>query len=90
MVLRVPLSQRARRFGYIFWPQAMDEEVERFFGVLKTVEVVFENSYLGEKRIDRAYRRISVGWRQTRRLPREVSTFRLSFKKDGKLYIACE
>ncbi len=90
MQLKVPFSERARKYGYIYWQKPMDEKVRRFFESRKRVKVVLNESYLGEKRVDLQYRRISLGWRQTRSLPATTAVFILSFKSDDRLQVRCE
>lgn len=90
MTLRIPFGHRARKYGYIFWTIDQDGEVEDFLEDAKSVEVWFEHSLLGRKRIDWKHRRISIGWSNTRGLPEKVSEFRLTWKRDGVLNLVCE
>lgn len=87
--VRVPITDRARRFGYLFWPASEDVAVERLLGDSTHVEVEFCGEPLGRKRVDRKHRRISVGTRQTARLPDDAREFRLRLG-GGRLSVAAE
>ena len=90
MKLTIPISNRCRKYGYIYWTTTHDDVVHKFFNHAKKVEVWFENSYIGEKRIDWKYRRISVGWSRTRAIADNLSEFQLSQRKDGAIRILCK
>ncbi len=89
MVLEIPITGRARKYGYIFWSAVQDSEVEKFFGKVTNIDLWFENSYLGKMRIDWQHRRISVGWSRTRPLGANINTYNLKFNKDGSLRVVC-
>lgn len=88
--LAVPITPRSKQYGFIFWSKASEEEVTKFFKNAEKVDVWFQNSYLGTKRIDWKYRRISLGWKRTRALPNEVKYFRITYKKDKSIQVICE
>jgi hypothetical protein len=90
MVLEIPISERAREYGYIFWPYRMDEKVRQFFGDCDGVVVMFEDSNLGEKRIDWEFRRISLGYKQTKGLDESLRVFKLTFLRNGRLQVKCQ
>jgi hypothetical protein len=87
--LLIPLGDRARKYGYIYWPYKMDEEVKSFLGETSTVNLVFNGAPHGEKNIDWKYRRISVGARWTRDLPKTLSCFVLTLKEHNTLNVEC-
>jgi len=89
MGLTIPISERARHYGYVIWSKKMDYEVRSFLGKMNKAEVWFESSLLGEKNIDWKYRRISIGYARTRKLPLDVKEFVLNFDKKGALKIIC-
>ena len=89
MGLEIPISERARRWGYVFWTKKMDKEVRPFLNKHQRIDVWFDDSKLGLKNIDYENRRISVGYKLTRPLPAEISTFVLSLDKKGVLKIKC-
>ena len=89
MAIRIPISARARKYGYVIWPKKQDEDVRKLLPNQEGVTVVFEDSDLGKKRVDWKYRRISVGPSQTRRLDPGASTFELSSPADGRLEVKC-
>lgn len=90
MSLTIPISPRARRFGYIIWPKRMQEEVRGVLGDVERVAVVFHGRELGERRIDWKYSRISVGRSNTRDLVPGASSFGLRLVDDGKLLVETE
>ena len=89
MTLEIPILERTRKFGYIYWHKSLDADVERFFGRSKVAVMVFEDSVLGKKTIDWGNRRISIGWGITRSLSPSVEKFRLSLTKDGRVHVRC-
>ena len=87
--LKIPVTAGARKYGYLYWKRVHDEAIEAFLCGAKAVDIVFDKTSLGEKTVDYRYRRISLGWANTRPLPEEVSQFRLAFQDDGRLRITC-
>lgn len=87
--LSIPISERSRKYGYLYWPFRMDEEVKKFFEDASTVHLVFNGTPHGEKNIDWKYRRISIGARWTRTLPKSLATFVLTWKDTNTINITC-
>lgn len=85
--MEIEISERARRFGYIFWSKKNDEAVEKFLRKTEAVEVWFNDSRLGKKRVDWRHRRISIGYKQTRDMPVGASVFCLKFANNMTLKI---
>jgi len=90
MELKLPITERARKYGYIIWPKVMDRDIYGFLGEIEKAEIWFENSLLGEKNIDWKHRRISIGYTRTRTLPANVMNFVLKFDKKRTLKITCQ
>ena len=90
--LRIPITKSARQFGYIIWPPRLNEQMGAFLEGMPQVHLVFMGADLGEKNVDWKYRRISIGYRWTRRLADDVSEYILTLaKKDGrKLLVECQ
>ena len=87
MSVSVPISERARRYGYVVWPKKLDEDIKRLVAGQETIGVVFNDSDLGKKRIDWKYRRISVGPSRTRSITPTDNTFVLLLLDDGRLEV---
>ena len=90
MSIEIQISERSREYGYVFWDKKSDELVDKFLDQKEVVEVWFKNSYLGKKKIDRKYRRISIGYRNTRALPLQYTKFILEIDQSGALKISCK
>jgi hypothetical protein len=90
MTLRIPFTDRCRKYGYIFWFKQDAKEASRFFGDRDSVVVWLNDSLIGTRRIDWKYHRISLGWAKTRSQPSGAVAFRLSFRRDGSLKVVCE
>ncbi len=86
--IEIPISERARKYGYVFWHAKNDEVVNSFFKNADVIAVVFDGAKLGEKKIDFKLRRFSVGWRWTRQLPKSVKNFVLTRTGD-QINIIC-
>ena len=89
MAIEIHISDRAREYGYVIWDKKSDQIFRDFFGAQDKVSVWFNSSFLGDKKIDMKYRRISVGYKNTRTLPLKFTKFVLEFDKDGALKISC-
>lgn len=89
-IIQIKIADRARKYGYVFWTKELDSEVKSFFGDRATVEVDFEGAALGKKNIDWKNRRISIGWRWTRRLLRSKKVFRMTFDGRSSVRIECQ
>jgi len=90
MELTIPITERARKYGYIFWSAQMDNEVVKFFGKKGQIGFWFEGSYLGVKRIDFQHRRISIGPRQGRNIGKRKTEFHYTYREDGSLNVVCK
>ena len=90
MALNVPITNRIRKYGYIYWIKEQDDEVKRFLRNVDKIKIWFENSYLGEKKIDWKYRRISIGWSKTRSLPEDARELQLRRRTDGAVMVVCK
>jgi len=88
-MVEVEITERARRYGYVFWKIRQDEEMAALLGKREAVDVTFMNAEHGKKKIDWKYRRISIGWRWTRSLPESKKVFILKFSKSNRLEIQC-
>ena len=89
MVLSIPITERARKYGYIIWSHKMDTQIRGLFDGCDTIDVVFENVRLGPKRIDWKYRRISVGPVQTRRISPSATVFGMRSLGSGSVEVTC-
>ena len=83
----VPISDRARRFGYFIWPKGADAEMRALLSDVDSMRVSFEGIDIGSKRIDWARRRISLGQSQTRRVPETAKNFVLEV--NNGLIVTC-
>jgi hypothetical protein len=60
----VPITDRARKFGYLIWPSAADQDLRALLGDSQTVALCFQGVDLGNKTVDWKHRRISLGPRR--------------------------
>lgn len=89
-MVEIDITDRARKYGYVFWRQAQDEEMSKLLGKRAAVNVVFMAAEHGKKKIDWRYRRISIGRRWTRLLSPSKKAFVLKMSKSNKLEIQCQ
>ena len=87
--ITIPITKSARQFGYIIWTRKLANQIDAILGGASKVHLYFQGIDLGEKRVDRKYRRISVGYRWTRRLPDDANIYILSMpdKTEKKLFV---
>lgn len=89
MAVRVEVTPRALKYGYLFWSHKLDREMKDLLGNRSVIDVWFNKSFLGKKNIDWRYRRISLGWKQTRMIDKRSSFFVLELKDGKSLNIIC-
>ena len=87
MSVVIPISKRARKYGYVIWPKKLDHDVRALLGDVETLIVVMDGRSLGEKRVDWRYRRISVGQSNTRDIDSGRSSFDLTAPVSGTLQV---
>ena len=90
IIVTVPILDRSRKYGYLFWQKRKDEEVYKLLGRRRVVDVVLDGQYIGQKKVVLKYRRISIGPGKARGIPRDATDFQHSFDKDGRLQIRCK
>lgn len=89
MEVRIPISERARKYGYIIWPKRLDEALKDLLGEdTESAEVVFDGTILGRKRIDWKHRRISVGPSRTASIDAGVSEYELASSRVGHIDVS--
>lgn len=76
----VPISDRARKYGYLFWPKTADADMRALLSGAQTVELSFNGAAAGTKTVDWKHRRISVGPKLTREMPETAKSFVLDFQ----------
>ena len=86
----LPLTNTARRFGYITWPKAQDSQVEEFFGDVDDVQLQVADEIDKRCHIDRKRRRIYVSYVYTRQLGPRVNTIVLTRGAADKLNVVFE
>lgn len=87
MEVKIPFTDRSRRFGYLIWPKRMDADMSDLLDRLESIEVMLDDDRLGSKRVDWKYRRISLGPRRTRALDEKHDCLGVSVRTDGVLCI---
>jgi hypothetical protein len=87
--ISIPIAERSRKYGYIYWTSDLDVPVKNFLGDVSAVKLYFEGADHGKKKVDWQYRRISVGPRWTRKIPQGLSKFVLTWKDNRVLSVIC-
>ena len=85
--LKIPITKSARKFGYIIWNKRTDPDIKKILGELETVNVYFNGLFLGRKKVDRTYFRISLGYKFPRALPLEASYYILNLEDNDSLRV---
>lgn len=89
-MLGLPITQNAKRFGYITWTMKDNEKVKQLLSNNTSINLEYMGANHGEKRIDWKYRRISVGKKWTNMLPENVTEWVFNYdKKLNRLQITC-
>lgn len=79
--VEIPITERARKYGYVIWRKNQDSEVRALLGDAKSIDLCGDIDQRS-KNVDWKQRRISITYKFTRGLPKSVKRFRL--KKVGK------
>jgi len=74
--VQIPITNTARTYGYIIWRKKDDEQMEKLLSHRESVNLRIGDSFQ-KKRVDRKGRRISIGYRLTRGLPKDLKLYRL-------------
>lgn len=85
--MKVEFTKRSREYGYFIWPRRRDKEFESVFGNLTEADFYLGDWFLGKKRIDRKYRRISLGYKYTKALPESTKVLIAARKDLGSVII---
>lgn len=88
-MVEVEITKRSREYGYVYWFKEQDKDMQELLGKKDYVELVFLNAEHGSKRVDWGNRRISIGYRWTRRLPDSKKFFVLKLSQTNRLEIQC-
>jgi hypothetical protein len=87
--VRIPLLDRARKYGYIMWRKKNDFEMQSLLGHNKEkIEVLIDGSSIGVKNIDWKNRRIPITYSITRALPEETSSIALRVDSKKRLCVS--
>lgn len=90
MAITIPILERSRKFGYIYWKADQDEGVKKFLGDADKIKLWVWDSFIGNRRIDWKNRRISIGYSRTREIGHGISAFQLIQRKDGSIKVTWE
>jgi hypothetical protein len=88
--VRTELTSRCRTYGYFIWPKALDSEMQKLIPPeTPKIDVHLGEFFIGERPIDWKYRRISLGYKNTRKWPETAQELIATKKRDGSLLIKC-
>ena len=87
MIVKLPLLQRARKYGYVIWRKKNDFQMRKLLGEIDKIEVVINESSIGVKNIDWKNKRIPITYTITRSLPAGTSTITLIMDAQKKLIV---
>ncbi len=87
MRIEIPILGRSRKYAYLYWNSLHDDAVQKFFGNKTKGGFWFCGRFLGEKNIDIRHRRVYIGTKVMKQIPRDASEFVLILKKDGRIMI---
>ena len=89
MSINLPLTERARRFGYVFWPKYRESEIRDVIGEGPIISVSAGGGPPRNLTVQWKYARIAVGKSWTNSLPQTADTFRLT-SRDGVIYVTAK
>ena len=77
-MIKVPITKRARTYGYVIWTSKTEATIEDFFRGKQTVHLTLNGNNLGPKNISYAYRRLSLGVSKMKAISEKHTVFLLS------------
>ena len=87
MIVKLPLLERARKYGYVIWRKENDFQMSQLLGEMNKLEVVINESSIGVKNIDWKNKRIPITYTITRALPESISTITLRLDSTKRLIV---
>lgn len=84
----IPISKRAKEYGYVIWHKGQDSMVRALLADKQRFRVFLQGSDRGEKNVDWAHRRISIGYKWTRQLPENATNYHLEVR-GTELHVTC-
>lgn len=88
-LINLPLLPRSIKYGYLFWKKEHDPLIRKILGNLEYVHVYLQNSYLGFKKIDWKYRRISLGYKWTKLFLHQCENVVIKKIAQDAIHITC-
>ena len=87
MEIALNISDRARKYGYIFWKRENDFDIYELLGKREKIDIILDGKNLGTKKIDRKNRRISITMNITRRFPPDKENMILTIDNKNRLNV---
>ena len=86
--LILPITNAARKYGYITWTKKYDAEVHKVLGEKINIDLIIGDKKLKQKTIDWKRRRIGITYSLTRNLPANLNSYVISKTKNGKFHLS--
>ena len=83
----IPITRRARTYGYIIWRKKDDEVMGQLLGNNEVLEIEVANTVQKRKHVDRKQRRISLGYRMTQSFDKHHTEYLIECPKPGRLRV---
>lgn len=80
--MNLEITKSARQFGYVIWNGKQENRVRALIGDVESIDISFNGIYIGQKKVDWKYHRISIGYKFTRGLPASANTYLLKFENN--------
>lgn len=89
MTLTLPLTERARKFGYVIWPKSREAEVRAVVGTGPVLRVAVGSDAPRNLTVQWKYARIAVGTKWTHTLPATATTVKIT-SKEGVIHVTAK
>ena len=84
----IPITKRAKEYGSVIWQKNQDNEVRALLSDQRSFRVYLQGSDRGQKNVDWAHRRISIGYKWTRQLPETFTNYHIEVRGQ-ELHVTC-
>lgn len=85
--MKLTIKINTRKYGYITWGKSELRELEEFFKKRPGFNVWLNKKFIGRKKVNYKYNRLSIGPRKGASIPSEHNYLKFSLNKENEVCI---
>ena len=86
--IEIPITSRARTYGYIIWGKAQAQPMDLFIGNNETVDIETKDNIQRAKHVDQKQKRISLGISFTTSIDKDHTIYVLKSTTPGRISLS--